>query len=86
MGWTRRPPCRCWRRCWGSALDAGYEPAAAEGRKLYELIAEAVQTYLLACLGGGAGLVVAEDVHWFDPSTIEVLGALFDAAGSAVGR
>ena len=53
---------------------------AAEGRKLYELVAQAVQTYLLACLGGGAGLVVAEDVHWFDPSTREVLGALLDAA------
>ena len=53
---------------------------AAEGRKLYELIAQAVQNYLLACLGGGAGLVVAEDVHWFDPSTREVLGALLDAA------
>jgi class 3 adenylate cyclase len=53
----------------------GYEPVAAEGRKLYELIAQAVQAYLLACVGG-AGLLVAEDVHWFDPSTREVLGAL----------
>ena len=40
-----------------------------------------MQDYLLACLGGGAGLVVAEDVHWFDPSTIEVLGSLLDASG-----
>ena len=39
---------------------------------------EAVQNYVLACLGGGAGLVVAEDVHWFDPSTLEVLGALLE--------
>ena len=44
-------------------------------------IAEAVQNYLLACLGGGAGLVVAEDLHWFDASTLEVLGALLDASG-----
>ena len=35
---------------------------------------------MLACLGGGAGLVVAEDVHWFDPSTLEVLGSLLNAA------
>ena len=42
-------------------------------------IAEAVQTYLLACVGGGAGLVVAEDVHWFDPSTIEVLAGLLSS-------
>ena len=57
----------------GIDAAAGYEQVAAEGRKLYELIAQAVQTYLLACTGGGAGLVVAEDVHWFDPSTREVL-------------
>jgi class 3 adenylate cyclase/tetratricopeptide (TPR) repeat protein len=59
--------------------EAGYERVAAEGRKLYELIAQAVQTYLLACVGEGAGLVVAEDVHWFDPSTVEVLGALLSS-------
>jgi len=64
----------------GIGAEAGYEAVAAEGQKLYELIAAAVQSYLLACLGGGAGLVVAEDVHWFDPSTIEVLGSLLDAA------
>ena len=64
----------------GISAEAGYKPVEAEGRKLYGLIAEAVQTYLLACLGGGAGFVVAEDVHWFDPSTLEVLGSLLDAA------
>ena len=53
---------------------------AAEGQKLYELVARAVQAYLLACLGGEAGLLVAEDVHWFDPSTREVLGMLHDTA------
>ena len=64
----------------GIAAEAGYQPALAGGRKLYELIAGAVQTYLLACMGAGAGLVVAEDVHWFDPSTLEVLGSLLDAS------
>ena len=43
------------------------------------MIAQAVQTYLLACLAGAAGLVVAEDVHWFDPSTRELLGALLNS-------
>jgi class 3 adenylate cyclase/tetratricopeptide (TPR) repeat protein len=65
----------------GIGAEAGYEPVAAEGRKLYGLIAEAVQTYLLACFGDGAGLLVAEDVQWFDPSTLEILSALLDAAG-----
>jgi class 3 adenylate cyclase/tetratricopeptide (TPR) repeat protein len=64
----------------GIDAAAGYEQVAAEGRRLYELIAQAVRTYLLACLGEGAGLLVAEDVHWFDPSTREVLGWLFDTS------
>ena len=65
----------------GIEAQAGYEQVTAEGRRLYELIAQAVQTYLLACLADGAGSVVAEDVHWFDPSTREVLGTLLDLAG-----
>ncbi|OBA79601.1 cyclase [Mycobacterium sp. 1164966.3] len=64
-------------------IDTGYQQVAAEGRKLYESIAQAVQTYLLTCVGHGPGLVAAEDVHWFDPSTREVLSALL---GSAQGR
>ncbi len=64
----------------GIGPDAGYEPVPAEGRKLSDAIAAAVQTYLSACIGDGSGLVVAEDVHWFDPSTLDVLGALLSAA------
>jgi class 3 adenylate cyclase/tetratricopeptide (TPR) repeat protein len=60
----------------GIAPEHGYQPVPAEGRRLQELIAEAVTDYLLPCLGDGPGLLVAEDVHWFDPSTIEVLGSL----------
>ncbi|MDT5149276.1 MAG: hypothetical protein QOI01_1009 [Mycobacterium sp.] len=64
----------------GIAPEAGYDPLEVEGVKLYHLIAASVQEYLLASLGGGPGLVVAEDVHWFDPSTLEVLGSLLGAA------
>ena len=64
----------------GIAPEHGYQPAAAEGRKLYQLIGQAVQDYLLACLGESPGMVVVEDAHWFDPSTIERLGSLLDAA------
>jgi class 3 adenylate cyclase/tetratricopeptide (TPR) repeat protein len=56
--------------------EHGYHPAAVEGRTLYELIGATVQQYLLACIGDQAGLVVAEDVHWFDPSTVELLNSL----------
>ena len=69
----------------GIGAEAGYEPVAAEGRKLYELIAAAVQEYLLACVGGGAGLLIAEDVQWFDASTLEVLGSLLTRPGAAAG-
>ncbi|OBI74170.1 adenylate/guanylate cyclase domain-containing protein [Mycobacterium sp. E740] len=64
----------------GLAADAGYEPVPAEGRKLYELILEAITTYLRVHLGDGSGLVVAEDVHWFDPASREVLAAMLDAS------
>lgn len=60
--------------------EQGYQPAAVEGRTLYELIAATVQRYVLACIGGQSGLVVAEDVHWFDPSTLELLNSLLAAA------
>ncbi len=65
----------------GIGGEAGYEPVPAEGRKLFELIAAAVHEYLLASLGASAGLVVAEDVQWFDPSTVEVLGRLLGVGG-----
>ena len=68
----------------GIGTEHGYEPVDAEGRKLYELISQAVQRYLLACIGSGAGLLVAEDVHWFDPSTMEVLGAVLEAGGGGL--
>ncbi len=60
----------------GVGPEHGYHPAAVEGRSLYELIGATVQQYVLACLGDQAGLVVAEDVHWFDPSTLELLNSL----------
>ncbi|MBO0863931.1 MAG: AAA family ATPase, partial [Mycobacterium sp.] len=64
----------------GVGPEHGYHPAAVEGRALYELIGATVQQYVLACIGDQAGLVVAEDVHWFDPSTLELLNSLFAAA------
>ena len=64
----------------GIGPEHGYRPAAVEGRTLYELIGATVHRYVLACLNDRPGLVVAEDVHWFDPSTAELLNSLFSAA------
>jgi class 3 adenylate cyclase/tetratricopeptide (TPR) repeat protein len=64
----------------GVGPEYGYQPAAVEGRTLYELIGATVQQYVLACIGDRAGLVVAEDVHWFDPSTLDLLNSLLAAA------
>jgi class 3 adenylate cyclase/tetratricopeptide (TPR) repeat protein len=60
--------------------EHGYHPAAVEGRTLYELIGATVQQYVLACIGDHAGLVVVEDVHWFDPSTLELVNSLLTGA------
>ena len=68
----------------GVGPEHGYHPAAVEGRSLYELIGATVQQYVLACIGDQAGLVVAEDVHWFDPSTLELLNSLLAAANGRV--
>jgi class 3 adenylate cyclase/tetratricopeptide (TPR) repeat protein len=64
----------------GVGPEHGYEPAAVEGRTLYELIGATVRQYVLACIGDQAGLVVAEDVHWFDPSSMELLNSLLTGA------
>ncbi len=64
----------------GIGPEHGYRPAAVEGRTLYELIGATAHRYVLACLNDRPGLVVAEDVHWFDPSTMELLNSLFSAA------
>jgi class 3 adenylate cyclase/tetratricopeptide (TPR) repeat protein len=64
----------------GVGPEHGYQPAAVEGRALYQLIGATVQQYVLACIGDQAGLVVAEDVHWFDPSSLELLNSLLATA------
>jgi class 3 adenylate cyclase/tetratricopeptide (TPR) repeat protein len=64
----------------GLGPEHGYQPAAVESRKLYELIAAAALQYVLACIGDQAGLVVAEDAHWFDRSTTELVNSILTAA------
>jgi class 3 adenylate cyclase/tetratricopeptide (TPR) repeat protein len=60
----------------GIPAEHGYQPAKAEGARLYEQIIEAIIDYLLACFGGGPAVVLAEDLQWFDPSTLKVVESL----------
>lgn len=64
----------------GVGPEHGYQPAAVEGHALYQSIGAAVRQYVLACIGDRPGLVLAEDVHWFDPSTLELITGLLEAA------
>jgi tetratricopeptide (TPR) repeat protein len=60
----------------GIGPESGYQPVRAGGPKLYEQITQGIHDYLLACLGTGPGLVLVEDMHWFDEDTNEVVQAL----------
>jgi len=63
----------------GIAAGHGYKPVRAEGAKLYERIVEAIVRYLLARGGDGPAVVLAEDLQWFDPSTLDVVKSLLRA-------
>jgi class 3 adenylate cyclase len=56
--------------------SAGYDQAATEGRKLEEQVAKAVLDYIVACTRGRPGMIVAEDLHWFDDATRSALAEL----------
>lgn len=68
----------------GITADAGYERASSDGRKLHQRIVEAVRDYLLARLGDGPGMILAEDLQWFDTSTIGVVNALLRSGNRRV--
>ena len=63
----------------GIAPEHGYHAVAADSPRLQELIAGAVKGYLLAFIGSGPVLLVAEDAHWFDASTLDLLGELLES-------
>ncbi|HET9876335.1 MAG TPA: adenylate/guanylate cyclase domain-containing protein, partial [Mycobacterium sp.] len=63
----------------GIAAAHGYQPVRAEGTKLYQRIVDAIRGYLFACIGDGPAVVLAEDLQWFDPSTLDVIESLLRA-------
>ncbi len=68
----------------GIAPTAGYDPVALEGRKLQEQIAEAAGGYVVACTEGQPAIVLAENLHWFDGATRELLEVLVRDAPAGV--
>jgi class 3 adenylate cyclase len=54
----------------------GYRPATTEGRMLEEQVAQAIFDYIVACTRGDPSVLVAEDLHWFDDATGELLDEL----------
>jgi tetratricopeptide (TPR) repeat protein len=66
----------------GIEPGAGYEPTAADGRRLHDQILAGVESYLLACLGSGPSLVLVEDFQWLDDATQELVRRLL-ATGRA---
>jgi class 3 adenylate cyclase/predicted ATPase len=63
----------------GIGPETGYEPVAAQGRKLYEQITGAVHEYLMACSRDAPSLILVEDMHWFDEDTFDVVRSLVSA-------
>jgi class 3 adenylate cyclase/tetratricopeptide (TPR) repeat protein len=53
--------------------EAGYRAVAADSRKLREAITVGAARYVLACLGSGPALLLVDDLHWCDESTVDVV-------------
>ncbi|MGH9112591.1 MAG: ATP-binding protein [Acidimicrobiales bacterium] len=64
--------------------ESGYRPAGAEGRKLHDAIAAAAQRYLAACLGDGPAVLLVDDLHWCDDSTLDVVAGALRGGRSAL--
>ncbi|MGI9053153.1 MAG: ATP-binding protein [Ilumatobacteraceae bacterium] len=52
---------------------SGYASAPADGRKLHDQVVAAIGQYLGASLGAPDVLLIAEDAHWFDETTRQLL-------------
>lgn len=64
----------------GIASDERYQPPTANAGRLYDQIASTVKDYLIASMGSGPGLVVFEDIHWYDEDTLEIVQSVLAEA------
>jgi len=51
-----------------------------EGEALHQQLLEAVRSYILACTGQSPLVIVWEDLHWADPSSLRLLETLLPSA------
>jgi class 3 adenylate cyclase len=63
---------------------AGYVAERLDARMLNEEIFEAAYAYVESCLGDAPSVLVVEDVHWFDGSTLDLVARLTRRKGACV--
>ncbi|WP_319430813.1 ATP-binding protein [Mycobacterium sp. RTGN5] len=68
----------------GLTPDAGYQPATVNAGARFDQITAAVNDYLLACVGTGPALILAEDIHWYDEDTISIVNSLLRGSDNRV--
>ncbi len=73
---------RPFRDALGALVPGWGDPRASAAGEGTLVVGEAVLRLLRAAAGGGACLVVLEDLHWADPETLEVLEHLADNLGA----
>jgi class 3 adenylate cyclase/tetratricopeptide (TPR) repeat protein len=63
---------------------AGYLAEPMDARMLNEEILEAAHAYVESCLGQDPSVLVVEDVHWLDSSTLDLVARLTKRRGPCV--
>ena len=73
---SRATPCRWWRPCSGSAADERWARPEVDALALRQQTLQGLVTWLAHTAASTPSLVLAEDLHWADPTTVELLGLL----------
>ena len=64
-------------------MDAHYQPPVASRERQKELTLQALLSLLLAMAAAGPRVLVVEDLHWADPTTLELTGLLLQELRTA---
>ena len=66
----------------GLPVEAADDPGRSDPRSLRDRTIETLTAWMLALSMDQPVVLIVEDVHWFDPSSLDLLGALFARTGS----